>query len=101
MRDPKILVATIHKLYLKIYHPVGYGVTTDHAVMQSDHGQSDGKPHRFNFYKLRPTLLAVEFNEESKNVGRNYTQIVFEKLPPCWPWCDDRSCRIAVRPWPK
>ena len=27
------------------------------------------------FYKLLPTLLDVEFNEESKNVGRNYPTI--------------------------
>ena len=47
-----MLVSTIQKSYSKSYHPVGHGVTTNHAEMQSDHGQSDGKPHRFNFLQV-------------------------------------------------
>ena len=38
--------------------------------------------------KLRPTLSYLEFNEEPKNVGRNFPTIKILNSHHFWPWRD-------------
>ena len=52
-------------------------------------------------YKLRPTLLNVEFNEDSKNIGRNFSNIKLFNSHHFGHGVDDMSIKSAVLPWPK